>query len=143
MRNKNLNYYNNYNELPENVIEMSFHNWTDPGFFSTENNDPTVLNQTTYIINGKPYSGNTTLAEIGLALSNNEGNNPIVPVVPVDTPRRSKKVHRSSKRRRKQRKTPKKTEPVSNNRFGFKKALSTLTRSLKKITGRTRKNNRN
>ncbi len=156
----------NYNELPENMIQMSFRNWTDPGFFMEDNEDPSVLkkerknddplnamNDQYFVVNDMPVRGNTTLAALGLALSNSESNeNP----TPLNTIRRRNTVKRKSSKRRQKSKSRSRSKsrskkrkssttnnpsPVkSNNRFGFKKLFSSLTRGLKKLTGQTRKN---
>jgi hypothetical protein len=129
--------------LPDDIIQMSFQDWTDPVFLREnleENEEPNNY----VIVNGKRVLANTTLNELGLALTENNvysdpGEYNAVSPLAIQSP--SEKISRSHampKHKRSAKKTAKR-----NNRFGFKKAFGTLTRGLKKLTGRSRKNRRN
>ena len=141
------------NILPDDIIQMSFQDWTDPVFLRenlTENEEPNNY----VFINGKRIPANTTLNNLGLALTQNSvysnpgEYNAVSPLElpppsllpsPSTSPLESEKISRSyAMSKRKPKHTKKK-----NNRFGFKKAFGTLTRGLKKLTGRSRKNRRN
>lgn len=131
------------NNLPDDIIKMSFQDWTDPVFLRenlTENEEPNNY----VFINGKRIPANTTLNNLGLALTQNSvysnpGEYNAVSPLELPPPSESEKISRSyAMSKRKPKHTKKK-----NNRFGFKKAFGTLTRGLKKLTGRSRKNRRN
>lgn len=131
------------NNLPDDIIKMSFQDWTDPVFLRenlTENEEPNNY----VFINGKRIPANTTLNNLGLALTQNSvysnpGEYNTVSPLELPPPSESEKISRSyAMSKRKPKHTKKK-----NNRFGFKKAFGTLTRGLKKLTGRSRKNRRN
>jgi len=116
------------NNLPDDIIQMSFQDWTDPVFLREnlhENEEPNNY----VIVNGKRVLANTTLNELGLSLTENNiysdpGEYNVVSLAP--------KHRRIAKT-----KTHKKSKAKPNNRFGFKKAFGTLTRGLKKLTGRS------
>jgi hypothetical protein len=118
------------NTLPDDIIQMSFQDWTDPVFLRenlTENEEPNNY----VFLNGKRVPANTTLTELELALSNNNAYSDPGEYNVVSLPK-----HRNTTK--KQTKSKMKAKP--NNRFGFKKAFGSLTRGLKKLTGRTRRN---
>ena len=131
--------------LPDDIIEMSFQDWTDPVFLREnllENEEPNNY----VFINGKRVPANTRLNELGLALTKNNlysdpgEYNAVSPLeFPIQSP--SEKISRSYAMPKHKRSA--KTTVKRNNRFGFKKAFGSFTRGLKKLTGRSRKNRRN
>lgn len=151
-RKGNKNNINNNNVLPSNVITIPMHLWTDPTFWQNENEQPGNY----FMINGRKVPNYTTLNELGLVVSPNsvysdpgEYNaiSPLaLPPLAAPLPLPSEKIHRSlaiPKKRKTAKKSKQANKPKSatrNNRFGFKKAFGALSKGLKKLTGRSRKN---
>ena len=151
---RRVNNIDNNNVLPNNVIRVPMHLWTDPGFWQNEDEQPDNY----VIVNGQKVPNYTTLNNLGLTVSPNSvysdpGEYNVVsplalPPLAVPLIHPSEKIHRSlAMKKRKTVKKSKKTKAKAktntarrNNRFGFKKAFGALANGFKKLTGRSRKN---
>jgi hypothetical protein len=121
------------------VIEMQYRNFVDPGFWHPD--EENMYRDVDYVmIDGKPVDALTTLKELGLEVSNNENDFSDPGARNVSSNNNNRRIRRTTRVRTVKRKgSSQKKKKTPNNRFGFKKAFGALTRSLKKITGRSRR----
>jgi hypothetical protein len=146
------NYYSNnntVNELPEETIRMQYRNFVDPEFWRENEGDYNYSQPGTMVVNGKLISNATLIKDLGLEVSNNENDfsDPGVGDMPdsnENTEIRRTSAYRNNTTRTKRKVSPPKKKSKAktkkqNNRFGFKKAFGALGKSIKKLTGRSRR----
>lgn len=138
-------------KVNKNLVTIPMELWTDPSFWENENQPG---ENEFVMVNGQRVLNTTTLNELGLSLTQNSvysdpgEYNTMSPLelpslaIPMrsSSPLPSEKISRSHAIKKSNHKRTAKKRVNSNNRFGFKKAFGTLTRGLKKLTGRSRRN---